>query len=78
MEPQVVELVNPFEGGELLRLERVAWSAPVDNLGLIGAVDRLGERIVLEIATLLSDGSVPASARRLVYLIEAYCTPQSE
>ena len=48
-QPAVAEPVDPFERGELNRLEAAPWPAPVDHLGLEQAVDRLGERIVGEL-----------------------------
>ena len=38
----VVEPVDPFQRGELDGLERAPWSAPVNDLGLVEAVDGLG------------------------------------
>jgi len=49
-EPPVVEPVHPFEGSELHRLERAPRPAPMDDLGLIEAIDRLGEGIVVAVA----------------------------
>ena len=49
-EPSVIEPVDPFEGGELDGLEVAPGSAPMDDLGLVEAVDRLGERVVVGIA----------------------------
>src|SRR3546814_19858602 len=42
--------VDPFECGELDRLGGAPGSTPVDHRGLVEAVDRLGERIVVVVA----------------------------
>ena len=42
--------MDPFERGVLDRLERSPRPAPVDHLGLVEPVDRLGERIVVAVA----------------------------
>ena len=49
-EPPIVEPVDPFEGSVLHRLERAPRPAPVDDLGLIEAIDCLGERVVVRVA----------------------------
>ena len=72
----VVEPIDPYEGGEFDTLEGFP-GAPVDEFGLVEAVDGLGERVVVKSPTLPTDGSIPASARRSVYLIEIYWLPQS-
>src|SRR3954470_14407363 len=46
-QPAVVEPVDPLKRGELNRLEGLPPTAAVDHLGLVEAVDRLGERIVI-------------------------------
>jgi len=76
-EASIVEPVDPFEGGELDGLEVAARSAPMDDLGLVEAVDRLGEGVVEESPTLPTEGTRPASIRRSVYLIDTYWTPRS-
>src|SRR5262245_15605580 len=43
-------------GGELDRLERSPRSAPVDDFGLVEAVDRLGQRVVVAIADAANRG----------------------
>src|SRR5262245_61777672 len=48
--PAVVEPVDPFERGVLDGLQRSPRSAPMDHLGLVEPVDRLGERIVVAVA----------------------------
>src|SRR3954468_14808544 len=46
----VVEPVDPFERGELHRLEGPPGTAPVDHLGLVEAVDGLREGVVKAVA----------------------------
>lgn len=61
----VVELVAPFERGELHGFEIASWSSPMDDLGLVKTVNRFGESIVVTIANAFpTDGSMPASASR--------------
>ena len=43
--PAIVEPVHPFERGELDGLEVAPWSTPIDDLGLVEAVDGFGESI---------------------------------
>jgi hypothetical protein len=71
-ESPVVEPVYPFQRRELDGFERAPSCSSMDELGLIEAIDRLGESVVVGIATLPTEGSTPASARRSVYLIETY------
>jgi len=42
--------VDPFEGRKLDGLEGPPWTAPMDHLGLVEAIDRLGERVVIGVA----------------------------
>ena len=75
--PAIVEPVHPLEGSELDGLEGAPRSPSMDDLGLVEAVDRLGQRVVVKSPTLPTEGSIPASARRSVYLIETYWAPRS-
>jgi len=68
----IVEPANPFEGGELHGLERAPRTAPMDHLGLEEADDGFQPGQSYESPTLPTDGSMPASARRSVYLIDTY------
>jgi hypothetical protein len=77
-EAPVVLPVDPFEGGEPDGFEVSPWPLPVDDLGLEQADDRLGEGIVIRVAEVPRDGSIPASARRSVYRIDRSRTPRSE
>ena len=56
----VVEPVDPFERRELDRLQRFPRSTPVDDLGLVKAVDGFGERVVVAVAD-SADGCFDAS-----------------
>ena len=49
-EPPVVEPVDPFEGGELDRLEAAPRSPASDQLGLEEPDDALGQRVVVAVA----------------------------
>ena len=49
-QPAIVEPIHPFKGGEFDRLEAAPGSPPVDQLGLVEAVDGLGQRVVVGIA----------------------------
>jgi hypothetical protein len=43
-------LPSPFEGGVFDGFERPPWSAPVDDLGLVESIDRLGQGVVVVVA----------------------------
>ena len=55
----VVEPVDPFERGELDRLEVAPRPAPPDHFGFVESVDRLGERVVVAVAD-AADGRLDA------------------
>ena len=84
-QPAMVEPVDPFERGVFDGFKAAPRSTPVDHLGLVEAVDRLGQSPFDKLRTGLSqlspalptDGSIPASARRSVYLMDTYCAPRS-
>lgn len=46
----MVEPVEPFQGGELDGFERSPWPPPVDHFGLVKAIDRLGQSIVIAVS----------------------------
>lgn len=48
--PAGVEPIDPFEGGELDRLEGPPRSTAMDHLGLEQTVDRLGQGVVVRVA----------------------------
>ena len=75
--PAIVEPVDPLESCELDGLEVAPRSTSMDDLSLVEAVDRFGEGVVVESPTLPTEGSIPASASRSVYLIETYWAPRS-
>ena len=43
----VVEPVHPFQGGEFDSLQAAPWSTAADHFGLVEAVDRLGQGIIV-------------------------------
>ena len=71
----VVEPIHPFQGGELDGLQAAPRPAAADYFGLVEAVDRLGQGVIVGVAN--AAGSTPASARRSVYFIATYCDPRS-
>jgi hypothetical protein len=48
--PPAVEPVYSFQRRELHGLERAPWATPMDDLGFVDAIDRLGESIVIAVA----------------------------
>lgn len=66
------EPVDPGHGGEFDRFEAAPWSASMDDLSLVEAVDRLSESVVIgvsndevrRVARAATEGSMPASASR--------------
>ena len=78
-QPPVVEPVNPFEGRIFDGFERPPRATPVDHLGFVKAIDRLGQSVVIAVADTadrrLNTGLGKA---RSVYLIETYWLPRSE
>ena len=76
-QPAIIEPIHPLEGCELDGLEVTPRSASMDDLSLVEAIDRLGEGVVVRVAELPTEGSIPVSARRSVYLIEKYWAPRS-
>ena len=61
--PPVIEPAYPFQRRELHGLERAPWATPMDDLGFVEAVDRLGESIVVGIAD-AADGRLDAGLRQ--------------
>lgn len=43
----VVEPVDPVQGGVFERFQRTPWASPMDDLGLVEPVDRLGQGVVV-------------------------------
>jgi hypothetical protein len=75
----VVEPIDLFERGELHGFEVAPWSSPMDDLGLVEAVDRFGQSVVITVANM----SIRNSERLAEAGIEAsvgstYCEPRSE
>ena len=54
-----IEPVDPFEGGELDRLEGPPWPAPMDHLDLEQTVDRLGQGVVVAVPDAADRGLAP-------------------
>lgn len=52
----MVEPTNPFERGDFNTLERSPWTAPMDELRFVKAVEGLGERIVVAVANAADRG----------------------
>jgi hypothetical protein len=48
--PSMIEPIDPFQGGELHRIEAAPWSTPIDDFGLVESVDRFGEGVVVTVA----------------------------
>lgn len=64
VEPPVVEPVDPFSGGVLEVVEGAPGCLSFDQLGLVQAVDRLGEGVVIGRPTAPTEGWIPAAASR--------------
>lgn len=60
-QPAIIEPVDPCQRGELDRLEASPWSTAMDDLGLVEAIDRLGQRVVIAVAD-TADGRLDASS----------------
>lgn len=45
----MVEPVDPFQSGKFNRFEAPPWPTPMDDLGLVEAVDRFGEDVVVAV-----------------------------
>jgi hypothetical protein len=76
-EATIVEPVHPFEGRELDGLEVAPRSASMDDLSLVEAVDRLGQRVVVRVADAADGGLDPGLGERPVCLIPTYWAPRS-
>jgi len=61
----VVEPVDPFQRGELDSFERPPWSSPVDDFGLVKAIDRLGQSVVIAVANTPDRGFDPGFGEAL-------------
>ena len=46
----MIEPVDPFQRGVFNGFERPPWSAPMDHLSFVEAVDRLGQSVVIAVA----------------------------
>ena len=77
VEAAVVEPVDPLGGGDLDVVDGPPGLAGFDQLGLVQAVDRLGQGVVVGAADRADRGRIPASASRSVNRIDVYCDPRS-
>jgi hypothetical protein len=71
----IVELVDPFQRGELHSFEVSPRPSPMDDLGLLKAVDRFGESVVVAVAN-TPDRGLDACPRQPLGILD--CTPLSE
>ena len=46
----MIEPVDPFQRGIFDSFEAAPWPTPVDHLGFVQAVDRLGQSVVIAVA----------------------------
>ena len=70
-DPPMVEPVDPFEGGELEIVEASPWPPVADQFGLVETDDRLGERVVVGVASL-------SDRRRHTGFGESFCVTDRE
>jgi len=68
----VIEPVYPFQRRELHGLERAPGATSMNDLCFVGPLIVSARALSKESPTLPTDGSIPASAKRSVYLIETY------
>jgi len=64
-QPAMVEPVDPFEGRVFHRFERSPGSTAMDDLGLVEAVDRLGQSVVVAVADAANRGLDPGFGEAL-------------
>ena len=76
-ESPVVEPVYPFQRRELDGFERAPSCSSMDELGLIEAIDRLGESVVVGIADAANRRLDAGLRQALGILIETYWLPRS-
>jgi len=68
----MIEPIAPFQGCEFHRLEIPPWSAPMNDLGHVEAVDRFSEGVVVAV-TNAANGKLDARlGQSLRNLIETY------
>jgi hypothetical protein len=58
-EPAMVEPVDPLQGGVLDLVDALPWAARANQLGLVAADDRLGQRVVVGVTTRTDRGDRP-------------------
>lgn len=64
-QPLVVELVDPFEHSIFDGFEAAPWPVSVDHFGLVEAVDRLGQRVVVAVTDAAERGFDPGFGESL-------------
>jgi len=72
VEAAVVEPVDPLGGGDLDVVDAAPWAVFLDQLGLVEAVDRLGQSLSKEDPTALTEGLMPARASRSLWASDVY------
>ncbi len=73
----MVKPVDPFQRGELDSFERPPWSSPMDDFGLVKAIDRLGQSVVIAVANTPDRWFDPGFGEALAYFMDKYCDPRS-
>jgi len=66
---------TPCGGGDLDLVEVAPRSVPLDQLGLVEALDRLGQRMANDDPTAPTDGRIPARGKSLTQANDVYCGP---
>ena len=69
----VVEPVDPLQGGVFDVLDPLPGAAPADQLGLVQPDDRLGQRVVVTVATGADRGDGPGLGEPLGVANSRYC-----
>ena len=64
-QPTMIKPVYPFQRRQLNGLKRAPRPAPMNNLGLVKPVDRLGQRIVVAVANAADRGFDPCLGQTL-------------
>lgn len=78
-QPVMVVPGYPFHRGQLHGLPGSLWCAAIAQLSLVEPVDHLGQRVVVAFTLAFNrESSMPALAKRPLYLMLTYCDPCSE
>jgi hypothetical protein len=78
VEPAVVPPVDPFGRLDLEVVDGAPWTMATDELGLVEAVDGLGQRVVVTVSFGADRGDSSFSSRRSEWRMARYWTPRSE